>query len=193
MSSASRPTMSSSAAQGRRSSKNRMITAASMISRSASGSAIFPKFDSTCQRRASQPSSWSVIPAAAKISAAGQLFPSSAVTSTTTKTWMATSRSTVSAFGSWARRGEIAGAATRGSYLSIVGSDGGEKDVRYSQLLRLAHDAPRQIERVELSGERTAVAVLRDGSRLRAHYSHSESVTDLETLLRRAGVELVRE
>ena len=72
-------------------------------------------------------------------------------------------------------------------------SDESEKDVLYSQLLRLAHDAPRSIERVELSGEHTAVAVLRDGSRLRAHYPREESVADLETLLRRAGVELIRE
>jgi hypothetical protein len=68
-----------------------------------------------------------------------------------------------------------------------------EKDVLYSQLLQLAHDAPRRIDHVELSGEHTAVAVLRDGSRLRARYSRVESVTDLETLLRRAGVELVRQ
>jgi hypothetical protein len=74
-----------------------------------------------------------------------------------------------------------------------VGLDGGDKEVLYSQLLQLAHDAPRQIERVELSGEHTAVAVLRDGSRLRAHYPRRESVTDLESLLRRAGVELVRQ
>jgi hypothetical protein len=74
-----------------------------------------------------------------------------------------------------------------------VDSDESEKDVLYSQLLRLAHDAPRSIERVELSGEHTAVAVLRDGSRLRAHYPREESVADLETLLRRAGVELIRE
>ena len=38
-----------------------MIIAASIISRSASGSAYFPNSDSTCQRRASQPSTWSVI------------------------------------------------------------------------------------------------------------------------------------
>ena len=74
-----------------------------------------------------------------------------------------------------------------------MGLDGADKDVLYSQLLRLAHDAPLQILRVELSGAHTAVAVLRDGSRLRAHYSHGGSVTDLESLLSRAGVELVRE
>jgi hypothetical protein len=74
-----------------------------------------------------------------------------------------------------------------------VGSDEREKDVLYSRLLQLAHDAPREIERVELSGQHTAVAVLRDGSRLRAHYPREESVLDLESLLSRAGVELVRQ
>jgi len=74
-----------------------------------------------------------------------------------------------------------------------VASDGGDKNVLYSQLLQLAHDAPLQIERVELSGAHTAVAVLRDGSRLRAQYAHGGSVTDLESLLSRAGVQLVRE
>ena len=74
-----------------------------------------------------------------------------------------------------------------------MGSAEAERDVLYSQLLQLAHDAPLQIERVELTGERTAVAVLRDGSRLRAQYSHSVSVIDLESLLSRAGVELVRQ
>ena len=80
-----------------------------------------------------------------------------------------------------------------GSYLSGVGSSGSDKDVLYSQLLQLAHDAPRSIERVELSGEHTAVAVLCDGSRLRARYPREESVLDLESLLERAGVALVRE
>lgn len=74
-----------------------------------------------------------------------------------------------------------------------MGSDGGDKDVLYSQLLQLAHDAPQRIERVELSGERTAVAVLRDGSRLRAQYARLDAVTDLEQLLSRAGVALVRQ
>lgn len=69
-----------------------------------------------------------------------------------------------------------------------------EKEVLYSQLLQLAHDSPRSIERVELaSGRRTAVAVLQDGSRLRARYPRDESVLDLESLLQRAGVQLVRE
>ncbi len=71
--------------------------------------------------------------------------------------------------------------------------DGADKDVLYSQLLQLAHDAPREIERVELSGGHTAVAVLRNGDRLRAHYPREESVLDLETLLSRAGVKLVRQ
>jgi hypothetical protein len=74
-----------------------------------------------------------------------------------------------------------------------VDSDESEMDVLYSQLLRLAHDAPLSIERVELSGEHTAVAVLRDGKRLRARYPREESVLDLEGLLQRAGVELVRQ
>jgi hypothetical protein len=74
-----------------------------------------------------------------------------------------------------------------------VGLDQRDKDVLYSQLLQLAHDAPREIERVELSGEHTAVAVLRDGSRLRARYPRQESVVDLESLLSRAGVALVRQ
>ena len=74
-----------------------------------------------------------------------------------------------------------------------MGLDQRDKDVLYSQLLQLAHDAPREIERVELSGEHTAVAVLRDGSRLRARYPRQESVIDLESLLSRAGVELVRQ
>ena len=68
-----------------------------------------------------------------------------------------------------------------------------DTDVLYSQLLRLAHDAPRAIERVELGSGHTAVAFLRDGSRLRARYSSEESVLDLERLLERAGIELVRE
>lgn len=67
------------------------------------------------------------------------------------------------------------------------------KDVLYSQLLQLAHDAPREIERVELTGAHTAILVLRDGSRLRAHYQREESVVDLESLLGRAGIELVRQ
>jgi len=71
--------------------------------------------------------------------------------------------------------------------------DQGDKNVLYSQLLQLAHDAPLEIERVELSGAHTAVAVLRDGSRLRARYPRQESVVDLASLLSRAGIELVRQ
>jgi hypothetical protein len=80
-----------------------------------------------------------------------------------------------------------------GSYLSDVGADESETDVLYSHLLQLAHDAPRSIDRVELEPGQTAVAVLRDGSRLRARYSSEDSVIDLEQLLQRAGVRLVRE
>jgi hypothetical protein len=80
-----------------------------------------------------------------------------------------------------------------GSYLSRVDPDEPQTDVLYSHLLRLAHDAPRSIDRVELESGHTAVAVLRDGSRLRAHYSNEDSVVDLERLLERAGVRLVRE
>ena len=72
-----------------------MITAASIISRSASGSASLPNCDSTCHRRASQPSTWSVTPAAAKTIPAGQL--ASAVggdASATTKTGISSSRRT---------------------------------------------------------------------------------------------------
>ena len=45
---------------GRRPSTPEHDQAASIISRSASGSATLPNADSTCQRRASQPSTWSV-------------------------------------------------------------------------------------------------------------------------------------
>ena len=55
-----------SATHGSRSACQSRITAASIISRSASGSAILPKLDSTRQRRASQPSTWSVTPASAE-------------------------------------------------------------------------------------------------------------------------------
>jgi hypothetical protein len=74
-----------------------------------------------------------------------------------------------------------------------VGSDQRDKDVLYSHLLQLAHGAPREIERVELSGEHTVIAVLRDGSRLRARPPRHEAVLDLESLLSRAGVEVVRQ
>jgi hypothetical protein len=83
-----------------------MITAASIISRSASGSAYLPNSDSTRQRRASQPSIWSVTPAAPKTIAAGQSWRS-VDASRTTKTGIRTNRASVSAFGICAR-----GAAT---------------------------------------------------------------------------------
>ena len=70
--------MIASAHQGRRSAITSMMIAASIISRSASGSAYLPNSDSTCQRRASQPSTWSVIPATAKMIPAAQLWPFSA-------------------------------------------------------------------------------------------------------------------
>ena len=57
----SRTRMSASAAHGRRPAAQSRMTAASIISRSASGSANLPNSDSTCQRRARQPSTWSVI------------------------------------------------------------------------------------------------------------------------------------
>lgn len=79
-----------------------------------------------------------------------------------------------------------------GSYLSHVASNG-SVNVLYSQILRLAHDSPRSIERVLLGAGQTAVAFLRDGSRLHATYASEESIGDLEELLRRGGVELVRE
>jgi hypothetical protein len=64
-----------------------------------------------------------------------------------------------------------------------------EKDVLFSQLLRLAHDAPRSIRRVDFEHEqRVAVATLTDGSRLRADYPRDESQVELEELLSRAGV-----
>jgi hypothetical protein len=75
-----------------------------------------------------------------------------------------------------------------------VAPDESDKDVLYSQLLQLAHDAPGSIDRVEIvPGRRSAVAVLQDGSRLRAHYPREDLVADLERLLHRAGVRLVRE
>ena len=51
----------------------RRMTAMSIISRSASGSANLPNSDSTSHRRASHPSTWSVIPAIPKTIPAGQL------------------------------------------------------------------------------------------------------------------------
>lgn len=76
----------------------------------------------------------------------------------------------------------------------MTGSGEDEKEILYSHLLQLAHDAPRSIERVALEEERrTAVAELRDGRRLRATYPLDESVLDLERLLGRAGIRLERE
>ena len=79
---AASPTSSEQVAQrdherepGSRSAMQSRITAASIISRSASGSAILPNADSTCQRRARKPSTWSVTPATPKTIAAAQLVP----------------------------------------------------------------------------------------------------------------------
>src|SRR6266536_3480738 len=88
-----------SATQGSRPACQSRITAASIISRSASGSATLPKADSTRHRRASQPSSWSVTPATPKVMAAGQLRPPPAGTRRAMKTGISASRKTVSAFG----------------------------------------------------------------------------------------------
>ncbi len=76
-----------------------MITAASIIRRSASGSATLPNADSTCQRRASQPSIWSVSAAATKTMPAAQLCPPVASAMMITKTGTSASRRIVSAFG----------------------------------------------------------------------------------------------
>src|ERR1700757_142647 len=84
------------------------MTAASIMTLSARGSAIFPKRDSTCQRRARKPSIWSVTPAAPKRIPAGQLCASPACTMSATKTGMTASRASVSAFGSCASGAEIA-------------------------------------------------------------------------------------
>src|SRR5204863_3687348 len=64
--------------------------------------AILPNADSTCQARASQPSIWSVIAAAPNRIAAGQLWPPSQVSSSTTNTGITASRATVSTLGIWA-------------------------------------------------------------------------------------------
>src|SRR5258705_7240817 len=76
------------------------MTAASIMRRSASGSAIFPNWDSTCQRRARKPSIWSVAPATAKTTPAGQVCASPAFTMNATKTGISASRAIVNAFGS---------------------------------------------------------------------------------------------
>src|SRR5205085_3604289 len=91
----------------------RRITAASIISRSASGSATLPNCDSTRQRRARKPSIWSVIAAAPKTIAAGQLWPWSEERTRATKTGMSASRTSVSAFGSCASGAGTARVAIR--------------------------------------------------------------------------------
>ena len=68
-----------SATHGSRPACQRSTTATSISSRSASGSAILPNADSTCQRRARKPSIWSVTAAAPKRIAAARLLPPSAV------------------------------------------------------------------------------------------------------------------
>src|SRR4051794_26216335 len=88
-----------SATHGRRPAFQSRITAASIIRRSASGSAIFPKSDSTCQRRASQPSTWSVIAATPKTIAAAQLCPPSEASTSAMKTGIIASRAIVRALG----------------------------------------------------------------------------------------------
>src|SRR5690348_9543378 len=84
------------------------MTAASIMRRSANGSATLPKRDSTCQRRARNPSIWSVTPATPKRIPAGQLCVSPARTIRTTKTGMSASRPSVRAFGSCASGAGIA-------------------------------------------------------------------------------------
>src|SRR6266508_3443615 len=84
------------------------ITAASIMSRSASGPKMRPKSDSTRQRRARNPSIWSVMPATPNTIPAGQLWPPSAVSISATKTGMSPSRATVSTFGSCCKGAETA-------------------------------------------------------------------------------------
>src|SRR3954447_11332778 len=105
-----------SAIQGSRPACQSRRTAASIISRSASGSAILPKLDSTRQRRASQPSIWSVTAATPKTIAAGQLCPPSALSSRTTKTGISASRTIVSALGICATGAGTARVATVEGY-----------------------------------------------------------------------------
>src|SRR6476619_7844946 len=76
------------------------ITAQSIMRRSASGSKIRPKSDSTCQRRARKPSIWSVMPATPNTLPAGQRGSPPARTISTTKIGIRNSRAIVSAFGS---------------------------------------------------------------------------------------------
>ena len=88
-----------SATHGSRSNATSSTTAVSIISRSASGSATLPNCDSTCQRRARYPSSWSVSAARPKTIPAGQLGPLRSSSSSQTKSGIAAKRSSVSAFG----------------------------------------------------------------------------------------------
>src|SRR5687767_12426532 len=104
----SRRTTISAAYQGSLSSSQSRIAAASSISLSASGSASLPNRDSTCQRRARKPSTWSVTPATRKIQPAAQLEPSSAFRKTRTKTGTSASLRIVSAFGICASGAETA-------------------------------------------------------------------------------------
>ena len=90
-----------SATHGSRSKATSITTAVSIISRSARGSATFPNCDSTCQRRARYPSSWSVIAASPKTIPAGQLGPLRSSSSNQTKSGIAANRISVSAFGIW--------------------------------------------------------------------------------------------
>src|SRR5207253_7923537 len=94
--------ITASAAHGRRPDTTSRITAASIISRSASGSAILPKRDSTCQRRARNPSIWSVTPATPKRIPAAHVGESPDWTISATKTGIRARRPTVSALGSCA-------------------------------------------------------------------------------------------
>src|SRR5436190_18085197 len=88
-----------SATQGRRPAFHSRITAASIIRRSARGSAILPNSDSTCQRRATQPSIWSVTAAPPKTIAAAQLCPPSELRISAMKTGIIASRAIVKALG----------------------------------------------------------------------------------------------
>src|SRR5438477_1215911 len=102
-----------SATHGSRPACQSSITAASIMSRSASGSATLPNCDSTRQRRARKPSIWSVIAATPNTIAAGQLCPWSEERTSATKTGMSASRTSVSAFGSCASGAGTARVAIR--------------------------------------------------------------------------------
>src|SRR6266542_6251656 len=104
------------AAHERRSAYQSRITAASIISLSASGSAILPKLDSTRHRRASQPSIWSLTPATPNAIAAGQLCPPFEASTNAANTGIRPSRRSVSAFGIWASGAGIARAAMLTGY-----------------------------------------------------------------------------